>query len=136
MDRQPSIRPHEQAMPPMPEGTVSRDGVDPLAAASPEALVSPPAGAETLSRGKEYYGYYCRMCHGPDGRGETPVGEAYHPRPADLSAPGVQRLADAQLYRRMLTGVGHDPVLTTTVPRDRRWPIVRHVRTLAADGER
>ena len=128
MREQPSLRPFERQMPAMPAGTVPREGPDPLVA--PEEAPKPSmAAAETLAQGKLYYGYYCGMCHGEDGRGRTPVGEAYWPKPTDLTTSEVQSLPDAELYRRMLTSTGHDPVLASTVARDRRWPIVAHLRT-------
>jgi mono/diheme cytochrome c family protein len=129
MREQPSLKPFERAMPAMPEGVVSREGADPLP--SPDESPKPPlTEAKTLSQGKLYYGYYCAMCHGEDGRGRTPVGEAYWPRPTDLTTQQVQSQTDASLYRAMLTGIGHEPVLVSTVARDRRWPIVAHLRTL------
>ena len=129
MREQPSLKPFERSMPAMPAGTVSREGADPVS--SPDESQKPPmTDPKTLAQGKLYYGYYCAMCHGEDGRGRTPVGEAYWPRPTDLTSPQVQTQTDASLYRGMLTGVGHAPVMPSTVARDRRWPIVAHVRTL------
>jgi len=129
MREQPSLRPFERQMPAMPEGVVSREGPDPVA--TPEKAPEPDSMAtDMLGQGKLYYGYYCAMCHGEDGRGRTPVGEAYWPRPTDLTGAGVRRLTGNELYRRMLTGTGHDPVLVSTVARDRRWQIVAHVQTL------
>jgi mono/diheme cytochrome c family protein len=133
MREQPSLKPFERPMAPMPEGVVSRDGPDPVAA--PEKAPVPVLTAtDVFTRGRLYYGYYCAMCHGDDGGGRTPVGEAYWPRPTDLAGADVQRLTDDELYRKMLTGTGHDPVLVSTVARDRRWPIVAYVRALAARG--
>jgi len=129
MREQPSLKPFERAMPAMPAETVPREGPDPVS--SPDDSPKPPmTDAKTLAQGRLYYGYYCAMCHGEDGRGRTPVGEAYWPRPTDLTSPEVQTQADAGLYRAILTGVGHEPVLASTVARDRRWPIVAHLRTL------
>ena len=70
------------------------------------------------------------------GKGQTPVGQSYDPRPADLSAASTQALPEGELYRRMLTGKGHEPVMKTTVPPERRWQIVDFVRTLQAPQER
>jgi mono/diheme cytochrome c family protein len=130
MRYQPSVRPFEREMPAMPDGVVPREGADPASSGEVPERNPLNADAETLAKGKLYYGYYCAMCHGNDGRGATPVGEAYWPRPADLSSETTQALSDGDLYRRMMTGVGHDPVMKSTVARDRRWPIVAFVRTL------
>ena len=123
MARQYALRPYKQVLPAMPPGTV------PESAPAPRPPLSSPP--ETLALGQRYYGYYCQHCHGADGRGYTPVGDSYNPRPTDLTTPAVQGLSDADLYRQMLTGVGHDPVLTSTVAPDRRWPLVAFLRTLS-----
>jgi len=132
MDRQQSLRPFERQMPQMPEGTIPTSG----SAAAPDAetavtLTNPlEPTAENLADGKRYYGYYCAMCHGTSGHGDGEVGDAYVPRPADLTSSSVTSLSDGELYRRMLTGTGHDPVMTSTVDEDRRWPLVLYVQRL------
>ncbi len=138
MDRQVALRPQKRELPPMPAGTVPTTGVDRMpSTAEAAALRNPvPSTPETLAEGRRYYGYYCAMCHGNDGKGQTPVGQSYDPRPADLSAASTQALPEGELYRRMLTGKGHEPVMKTTVPPERRWQIVDFVRTLQAPQER
>lgn len=132
MAKQLSIKPYEQEMPPVPAGTVPRGGSDRLPSAEEAASLTSPLEVtpELVAQGELYYGYYCAMCHGPDGLGRTPVGEAYDPRPAVLTDGRVQELKDGQLYRAMLLGKGHEPVLQSTVPVERRWPIVAFVRAL------
>ena len=127
MARQYALRPYKQVLPAMPPGTVPESGLAPAAAQRSPLSPTP----QTLALGQRYYGYYCQHCHGADGRGHTPVGDSYNPRPTDLTNSAVQGLSDADLYRRMLTGVGHDPVLTSTVALDRRWPLVAFLRTLS-----
>ena len=134
MRQTPGLRPYEQRLPELPAGSVARDPVFTPVPSAQEAvkLTSPLSPSpNVLSAGGRYYSYYCQHCHGPDGQGRTPVGEAYDPKPTDLSAPQVAVLGDGALYRGMLMGRGHEPVLEATVPADRRWPIVAYVRTLA-----
>jgi len=90
-----------------------------------------PATRDNIDLGRIYYGYYCLMCHGERGDGNGPVGQSYVPKPTDLASPVVASMTDGQLYLRMLTGVGHDPVLLKTVAPDYRWQLVRYVRTFA-----
>ena len=90
-----------------------------------------PANATNLHNGKIYYGYYCLMCHGPKGDGNGPVGQSYVPKPTDLSSPRLIGITDGELYRRMLHGEGHDPVLDQTVQPAHRWPLVLYVRTFS-----
>ena len=129
MARQPSVRPFERQMPDMPTGTVPVGGTVELPAADAESPLR--ATPDVIEEGELYYGYYCLMCHGADGRGRTPVGEAYDPAPADLAGQDVRNMADGELCRAMLTGVGHDPVMESTVTPERRWQIVAYVRELA-----
>ncbi len=131
MDRQWGVRPFARQLPIMAPGTV------PFAPSASAGVPSPPmrnplpATPAVVAEGALYYGYYCAMCHGDDGRGQTPVGESYDPRPTDLASPAVGALSDGDLYRRMLSGRGHAPVMTATVPPERRWQIVLHLRRLS-----
>lgn len=137
MRLQPSILPYERKMPTMPSGTVPTSG-SLTAISNRAAQTGPPAGGFTdkdRKNGKIFYGYYCLMCHGSDGRGNGPVGQSYVPKPADLTSPAVSGLPDGEIYRRMLAGTGHSPVLAQTVPPNQRWPIVTYVRTFKGRPE-
>ena len=132
MDRQANIQPYEQRMPAPPAQSVPMSGKDVVPSIEQaEGLSNPVARTDrALLRGRLYYGYYCAVCHGPDGRGHVPVGESYHPAPTDLSAPALQAKSDGALYRGMVVGMGHEPTLQYTVPPERRWLIVHHLRKL------
>ena len=145
MRDQHSIKPFERSMPAMPENVVPYSGGEPLILAedikkgtepfflreegSVPFFAERPDAAEI---GAVYYGYYCTMCHGPDGRGATPVGAGYIPKPSDLTAAELQARSDADLYTAMLEGSGHDDVIRATVPPERRWYIVTFLRALGA----
>lgn len=128
---QPAIQPYEQRMPSAPVGTVpTSGGVQATVLQQSKLTKNPlPARPAYVRNGRIFYGYYCRMCHGPAGDGNGAVGESYNPKPADLSSSRVKSLSDGELYLRMLTGVGHEPVMIQTVPPDQRWPLVMYVRT-------
>jgi mono/diheme cytochrome c family protein len=133
MRNQPIIKTYQALMPSMPEGTVQ---VNPRLAVSdmPDSASNPlqPIQAN-LDRGKVYYGYYCAFCHGEKGDGNGPVGESYIPVPSDLRTPEIRELSDSRLYRAMLTGDGHAPVLERIIPREHRWYIVLYVRSLSLE---
>ncbi|MCC6443278.1 MAG: c-type cytochrome [Armatimonadetes bacterium] len=133
MRDQASILPFEQAMPPMPAGTVSTKGRMATFTQTQAALASAPVAptARSIGDGKIFYRYYCLMCHGEKGDGNGPVGESYVPKPADLASPKIAAMTDGQLYRAMLRGKGHDPVMNQTVRLEYRWPLVAYVRTFA-----
>lgn len=129
MREQISIQPYRQAMPTAPRGAVPIQGrLESLAAKRP---VSSRQRPELLDDGRIFYGYYCKMCHGAKGDGNGPVGESFVPKPADLTSPTIRGLTDDALYRRMLHGVGHDPVMSQTVLLEHRRPIVLYVRSLS-----
>ena len=47
---------------------------------------------------KQLYDNGCAICHGPDGRGDTPMGRALDPRPQNLADPEWQkRTSDADI---------------------------------------
>ncbi len=136
MRDQPKATPFQAVLPAAPEMTV--------AVAEAPSLVPSPAMAsglrnplpdteQTRQTGRVYYGYYCVFCHGEDGRGDGPVGRSYVPAPTDLTAPSVQTLSDGALYRAMLTGTGHAPVLGYVVDPNAPWYIARYVRTLSRE---
>ena len=69
----------------------------PLAAQSPAA---PPR-----ARGKAVYEAQCAVCHGVDGRADTPVGRLLKPRPRSFSDPvEMARLTVDRLYRAIKEG--------------------------------
>ena len=131
---QPSVKPFEKEMPEAPPHQVpfAGPGAPELTEAQAAAMRNPvKISAESVERGRLYYEYYCRMCHGGDGRTPGPVGESYAPRPADLTSTEVTAMSDGALEYAMVKGAGHDPVLERTAPLDRRWYIANFVRSLA-----
>ena len=138
MEHQQKIGPYQAAFPPAPKGSVPLKNSVPAMPTTREAqdLVSAvqPTG-KNISAGGVYYGYYCVFCHGAAGDGLGPVGESYIPRPADLRSPRVQALSDGQLFRAMLLGTGHEPVLARVVPEVSRPYLVLYVRQFAPPPE-
>lgn len=51
-------------------------------------LLSHPAPAQSAdaAKGRALYEKYCLMCHGPEGRGDGPVGKALTPPPRNFAA--------------------------------------------------
>jgi mono/diheme cytochrome c family protein len=134
MKDQPNIRTYQSPMPMPPKGSVAiTDGWGKVPTTQQAmAITNPvPASAANIARGKTYYQYYCAFCHGDAGGGDGPVAQAYVPVPSDLRAPRVRALSDGQLYRAMLTAMGHEPVMETTVLPEHRWYVVLYVRYLA-----
>ena len=118
-------------MPKMPSNAVPTHGrIETLTLMQSRIVKNPlPQTNTNLHNGEIYYQYYCLMCHGRYGDGNGPVGQSYVPRPASMASPKVKAMNDGELYRKMLIGLGHDPVMVETVPTDQRWPLVMYVRT-------
>jgi mono/diheme cytochrome c family protein len=126
----PKLVPYQVRLLAMPTAAVP---VVPAEGQAPALAPSPPADMERTRRaGEAYYTNYCLCCHGKEGRGDGPVGRSYMPAPTDLTSPAVQALPDETLYRSMLTGVGHAPVLSYAVDPEAPRYIVAYVRSLPA----
>jgi mono/diheme cytochrome c family protein len=125
---EPKILPYQALLPAVPAGIM------PVAWTQKpnlESMRNPVADTEATRRiGQAYYRDYCAFCHGPAGDGEGPVGRSYVPMPTDLTTLTVQGLSDSDLYRGMLTGVGHAPVLGYVVDPNAPWYIIHYVRSL------
>ena len=128
---EPKILPYQALLPAVPEGVM------PVAwtqKPSLESVSNPVADTEAARRlGQAYYRDYCQFCHGQAGHGDGPVGRSYVPTPTDLTMPTVRGLSDGALYRGMLTGIGHTPVLDYVVDPNAPWFIMRYVRTLSSE---
>ncbi len=66
------------------------------------------AATETTYKAK------CAMCHGPDGKGETPAGKAMKVK--DFASAEVQKLTDAELSDAISKGKGKMPAVKTLTP--------------------
>jgi mono/diheme cytochrome c family protein len=133
---QPKLLPYQALMPPTPEGIVSvaaQPALVPPAEAMGQLRNPLPDTALTRETGQVYYGYYCAFCHGQTGHGDGPVGYSYTPAPTDLTLPRVQALSDGALYRAMLTGAGHEPVLGYVIRPQATWYIVSYLRSLQSE---
>jgi|GEM_PF-1197338 len=125
---QPKYFPYQAQMPPLPAGIMPVSLLQ-ESVASDNPL---PDTERTVATGRVYYGYYCAFCHGAAGEVVGPVGRSYVPAPTRLWSPQVQALSDGQLYRAMLTGPGHEPVLEYVIDPHMRWYIVSYVRALGS----
>ncbi len=135
MRDQPSIKPFERQMPEVPRNRIPYQSpvalplTEEQAASAANPVIPTP---QAISLGRIYYGYYCAMCHGAQGRGEGSVGVSYVPMASDLTASEALGESDGELAYAMVSGEGHEPVLEATVPLARRWHIVLYLRSLSA----
>jgi len=136
MRNQPHVRTFEAPMRVLPAGTVPTEELPtvpgPEAAAELKNPLTPTP--ENIQRGRVYYRYYCLCCHGERGDGDGPVGQSYVPTTADLRSEKIEHRSDGELYRSILTGTGHSPVLEYTIPPEHRWYLVLFLRSLGPEA--
>src|SRR4051812_7157529 len=124
------------------EETVARRLVRLSIPARGAAATNPHAADESWREGLEHFGEHCAMCHGADGRGQTPLGRSMYPPVPDLSSPGMQQFGDAELFSIIQHGVSWTgmPAFRSTHSDEDTWKLVafiRHIPQLTpADFER
>ena len=132
MKEQESVNPYEAEMPEMPAGSIPVDGgLQALKATKPTDLRNPvPFTKKTALQGRESYGYFCVMCHGPKGDGRGTVGQSFYPLPTDLTGSYVQDQTDGELFHSTTFGANRMAALGSTVSEKDRWMIIHYIRSL------
>jgi mono/diheme cytochrome c family protein len=135
MKEQEALRTYKAEIPEMPAKTIPvTGGLNALREANPEKLKSPvPFNQESVRRGKEEYGYYCVMCHGPRGDGNGTVGQSFYPLPTDLKSLQVQKQADGKLFYTITFGLKRHPSLGFMITEADRWAIIHYIRSLSSE---
>jgi len=95
----------------------------------------PPRPLDTKASnelGGAHYGLDCGICHGVDGRAQTPSGEWMYPRAADLTSKQVQTYSDQELFWIINNGVKFTgmPGFGKLEAPDHIWGLVNYVRSL------
>src|SRR5262245_279354 len=90
-----------------------------------------PLGADTAKEGAEVFHINCETCHGPQGHGDGPAGQALDPKPRNL-AELQMKASDDFLFWRIREGkpgtsmVAWKGILTD----DQIWQAIAFIRTL------
>jgi cytochrome c6 len=90
------------------------------------SLVTTAAKADNTAEAT--YKAKCQMCHGPDGKGETPTGKAMKVK--DFASEDVQKMSDADLGAGISAGKGKMPAFKTLTPEQVK-DLVAYVRAFA-----
>ncbi|HZQ06262.1 MAG TPA: c-type cytochrome [Anaerolineae bacterium] len=104
-------------------------------------LVPPDASAQTnpvtssqdvLQNAQKTYTARCVICHGQDGKGNTPIGSHIYPRAADLTAARTQSKSDGALHWIIANGIVHTgmPGWGQLLNDQEIWQVVTYVRQL------
>lgn len=83
---------------------------------------------ESLARGKEMYDLHCIVCHGPQGRGDGPVGRKFVPQPMELNFDYVQLQPDGQIFYTISHGSLAMPYYRQAVAVEDRWHLVNFIK--------
>jgi mono/diheme cytochrome c family protein len=95
----------------------------------------PPRPVDTnasVKTGVTHYGLDCSICHGVDGRAQTPSGRWMYPRATDLTSEQVQSYSDQELFWIIKNGIRFTgmPAFGKMETPDHIWGMVNYVRTL------
>ena len=128
MQETPAVRPHEEPILIMEEGTVPFDGGEELIRASlADNTIQVPTNI-SIEEGKDAYQVFCSHCHGPDFDGQGTVGQSFTPLPTDLIGPRVTQMSDVGLFEHISYGGGRAPALASTMSVESRWAVIRFLR--------
>jgi mono/diheme cytochrome c family protein len=95
------------------------------------AALRNPLGTDAAARGAEIFKTNCEMCHGTQGHGDGPAGQALEPRPRNL-AELQPKAGDDFLFWRISEGkpgtsmVAWKGILTE----EQIWQVISFIRTL------
>jgi mono/diheme cytochrome c family protein len=90
-----------------------------------------PLGADASTEGAKIFKTNCETCHGPEGHGDGPVGEALDPKPKNLV--DLQATAgDDYLFWRIAEGKPGTsmPPWKNILTEEQIWQLVAFIRTL------
>ena len=129
MEIQPSFRPMENPLP-VPERSIPIEGAAYLPGlGAPENPT--PVDEASLTRGAELYAIHCKMCHGPEGKGNGSVSAFLANKPANFTTAVVQSKSDGSFFLTITNGVdGRMPALNENLTVSERWDVVNFLRTL------
>jgi cytochrome c6 len=71
----------------------------------------------------------CQMCHGPDGKGETPAGKTMKAR--SFAAPEVVKMSDDELETVIAKGKNKMPAFDGKLKKEQIEELVGYIRALA-----
>ncbi|HEY6968686.1 MAG TPA: cytochrome c [Candidatus Angelobacter sp.] len=70
----------------------------------------------------------CQVCHGPDGKGDTPAGQKVGAK--DFHSPEVAKKSDAELIESIKKGKGKMPGYDGKLTDDQIKALVKYIRSL------
>lgn len=94
-------------------------------------VATPPV----VAHGKQLFGMYCAMCHGPAGAGDGPAAKALKPPPRNFTSPQGWTVGYTifDLYQTLTEGIKGTPMpaFTSLSPAD-RFAVIHYVQSLGS----
>jgi mono/diheme cytochrome c family protein len=90
-----------------------------------------PLGADAAAEGAKIFKANCETCHGPQGHGDGPAGQALDPKPKNLPELAAQ-VSDDYLFWRVSEGTPGTAMVAWKgiLTEEQRWQVVAFIRTL------
>jgi cytochrome c6 len=111
---------------PTPEGDFVKSMIRLLLSAAVVCLLSATANAQ--NKGATLFQSNCQMCHGADGKGSTPTGQAL--KVANLHSPEIVKMSDADLANVISKGKKSMPAFGSRLTPPQIEDLVAYIRTL------
>lgn len=86
------------------------------------------AAAHAQNKGATLFQSSCQMCHGSDGKGSTPTGQAL--KVVNLHSPEVVKMSDAELADVISKGKKNMPAFGSRLTPPQIESLVSYIRTL------
>ena len=86
------------------------------------------AAAHAQNKGATLFQSNCLMCHGADGKGSTPTGQAL--KVANLDSPAIVKMSDAELANVISKGKKSMPAFGSRLTPPQIESLVSYIRTL------
>ena len=85
------------------------------------------------NKGEQVSQQYCQVCHGPQGKGDGPVGMSLKPPPANLASEKVKSKPDSELLNTIRKGRAGTamPGWENDLSEQQINDVIAHVRTLS-----
>jgi mono/diheme cytochrome c family protein len=91
------------------------------------AVCAGPSKAQSAA--ETAYKTKCAMCHGPDGKGETPAGKST--KAVSFAAPEVAKMSDEELETVITKGKNKMPAFEGKLKKEQIVELVAYIRELA-----
>ncbi len=120
---------HAHMNEPTAHGQMGHHGHDSEMGHGPEMRNPVEATPASIKQGRELFGIYCAVCHGPEGKGGMPIAAKY-PKIPRFNARLLKDLSDSHFYDMVTNGHGPMPGYAEALAPAERWNVANYLRSL------